>query len=240
MIGLRERNPWQGHSLLSVAPDRSHPVRLPRFAARREPADGARSPTRPTAVPGSTTPAPTGFSAATFPRAIRSSPPAAGRGGSRTGASTIICSVTAGSGGKPDGDASRMAPRLRPCYKPGRRRRPRPEGRGSRPSSGSGPRPFRHRLAARSARLARLRPAPARALCPRPGPYGDPFLLEWRRYFWLSLYFDLLGAWLIAGPFFLLWLIAVEAAARAALAIGSTKRQILLAAAESGPQRIRP
>lgn len=40
----------------------------------------------------------------------------------------------------------------------------------------------------------------------RPGPYGDPFLLEWRRYFWLSLYFELLGAWLIAFPFLLLWL----------------------------------
>ncbi|HET9640687.1 MAG TPA: LTA synthase family protein [Allosphingosinicella sp.] len=40
----------------------------------------------------------------------------------------------------------------------------------------------------------------------RPGPYGDPFLLEWRRYFWLSLYFEWLGTWLIAGPFLLLWL----------------------------------
>jgi hypothetical protein len=41
----------------------------------------------------------------------------------------------------------------------------------------------------------------------RPGPYGDPFLLEWRRYFWLSLYFELLGTWLIAGPFLLVWLV---------------------------------
>jgi hypothetical protein len=40
----------------------------------------------------------------------------------------------------------------------------------------------------------------------RPGPYGDPFLLEWRRYFGLSLYLELLGAWLIAAPFLLLWL----------------------------------
>ena len=40
----------------------------------------------------------------------------------------------------------------------------------------------------------------------RPGPYGDPFLLEWRRYLGLSLYFDLLGTWLIASPFLLLWL----------------------------------
>jgi hypothetical protein len=40
----------------------------------------------------------------------------------------------------------------------------------------------------------------------RPGPYGDPFLLEWRRYFGLSVYFELLGTWLIAFPFLLLWL----------------------------------
>jgi hypothetical protein len=40
----------------------------------------------------------------------------------------------------------------------------------------------------------------------RPGPYGDPFLLEWPRYFWLSLYFEWLGTWLIAGPVLLLWL----------------------------------
>lgn len=40
----------------------------------------------------------------------------------------------------------------------------------------------------------------------RPGPYGDPFLVEWQRYFWLSLYLALLGIWLIACPFLLLWL----------------------------------
>lgn len=40
----------------------------------------------------------------------------------------------------------------------------------------------------------------------RLGPHGDPFLLEWRRYFLLSLYFELLGTWLIACPFLLLWL----------------------------------
>ncbi len=40
----------------------------------------------------------------------------------------------------------------------------------------------------------------------RPGPHGDPFLLEWRRYFGLSVYFELLGIWLIAFPFLLLWL----------------------------------
>lgn len=45
------------------------------------------------------------------------------------------------------------------------------------------------------------------ALYVRPGPYGDPFLLEWRRYFGLSIYFDLLGTWLIASPFLLLWLV---------------------------------
>lgn len=45
------------------------------------------------------------------------------------------------------------------------------------------------------------------ALYLRPGPYGGPFVLEWQRYFGLSLYFDLLGVWLIAFPFFLVWLI---------------------------------
>ena len=45
------------------------------------------------------------------------------------------------------------------------------------------------------------------ALYLRPGPYGGPFLLEWQRYFGLSLYFDLLGVWLIAFPFLLLWLV---------------------------------
>lgn len=45
------------------------------------------------------------------------------------------------------------------------------------------------------------------ALYLRPGPYGGPFLVEWQRYFGLSLYFDLLGTWLIACPFLLLWLI---------------------------------
>jgi sulfatase-like protein len=41
----------------------------------------------------------------------------------------------------------------------------------------------------------------------RPSPYGGPFLLEWRRYFALALYYDMLGVWLLAFPFLLLWLI---------------------------------
>ena len=41
----------------------------------------------------------------------------------------------------------------------------------------------------------------------RPSPYGGPFLLEWRRYFALALYYDMMGVWLIALPFFLFWLI---------------------------------
>jgi hypothetical protein len=45
------------------------------------------------------------------------------------------------------------------------------------------------------------------ALYARPGPYGGPFLVEWQRYIGLSLYFDLLGTWLIALPFMLVWLI---------------------------------
>src|SRR5215210_5938799 len=41
----------------------------------------------------------------------------------------------------------------------------------------------------------------------RPSPYGGPFLLEWRKYFALALYYDLLGVWLIAIPFLLGWLL---------------------------------
>ena len=35
----------------------------------------------------------------------------------------------------------------------------------------------------------------------------DPFLVEWQRYFWLALYYDLGGVWLISFPFLLAWLI---------------------------------
>lgn len=45
------------------------------------------------------------------------------------------------------------------------------------------------------------------ALYLRPAPHGGPFLAEWERYFWLALYYDLLGVWLIAFPFLLLWLL---------------------------------
>lgn len=45
------------------------------------------------------------------------------------------------------------------------------------------------------------------ALYLRTAPHGGPFLAEWGRYFWLALYYDLLGTWLIAAPFMLLWLI---------------------------------
>lgn len=41
----------------------------------------------------------------------------------------------------------------------------------------------------------------------RPSPYGGPFLLEWRRYFALALYYDMLGVWLLASPFLGYWLI---------------------------------
>lgn len=41
----------------------------------------------------------------------------------------------------------------------------------------------------------------------RPGPYGGPFLVEWRRYFGLAIYYDLLGVWLLSLPFLLMWLI---------------------------------
>jgi hypothetical protein len=41
----------------------------------------------------------------------------------------------------------------------------------------------------------------------RPGPYGGPFLLEWRRYALLAGYYDLLGVWLLSAPFLLAWLL---------------------------------
>lgn len=49
----------------------------------------------------------------------------------------------------------------------------------------------------------------------RPGPYGGPFLVEWRRYFGLAVYYDLLGVWLISLPFFLLWLVVYRRPLRA-------------------------
>lgn len=41
----------------------------------------------------------------------------------------------------------------------------------------------------------------------RASPGGGPFLLEWPRYFPLALYYEMLGTWLLASPFFLIWLI---------------------------------
>ena len=40
----------------------------------------------------------------------------------------------------------------------------------------------------------------------RSSPYGGPFLLEWRKYFLYALYYELMGVWLVALPFLLLWL----------------------------------
>jgi len=40
----------------------------------------------------------------------------------------------------------------------------------------------------------------------RPGAYGGPFLVEWQRYFWLALYYEMLGVWLLSLPFFAFWL----------------------------------
>jgi phosphoglycerol transferase MdoB-like AlkP superfamily enzyme len=40
----------------------------------------------------------------------------------------------------------------------------------------------------------------------RPGAYGGPFLVEWQRYFWLALYYEMLGVWLLSAPFFVYWL----------------------------------
>jgi len=44
------------------------------------------------------------------------------------------------------------------------------------------------------------------AMYARPAPQGGPFLAEWSRYFWLALYYEVLGIWLICLPFFLTWL----------------------------------
>lgn len=44
------------------------------------------------------------------------------------------------------------------------------------------------------------------ALYLRASPYGGPFLLEWRKYFLYAFYYELMGVWLVAAPFLLLWL----------------------------------
>ena len=41
----------------------------------------------------------------------------------------------------------------------------------------------------------------------RPGAYGGPFLVEWQRYFWLALYYEMLGVWLLSAPFLAFWLV---------------------------------
>ena len=41
----------------------------------------------------------------------------------------------------------------------------------------------------------------------RPSPYSGPFLVEWQRYFWLALYYEMLGVWLLSAPFFAFWLL---------------------------------
>ena len=41
----------------------------------------------------------------------------------------------------------------------------------------------------------------------RPGAYGGPFLTEWQRYFWLALYYEMLGVWLLSLPFLAFWLL---------------------------------
>ena len=40
----------------------------------------------------------------------------------------------------------------------------------------------------------------------RPGAYGGPFVVEWQRYFWLALYYEMLGVWVLSLPFFAWWL----------------------------------
>jgi hypothetical protein len=45
----------------------------------------------------------------------------------------------------------------------------------------------------------------------RPSPYGGPFLLEWRRYLGWAIYYELIGVWMIALPFFCFWLLRYRA-----------------------------
>jgi phosphoglycerol transferase MdoB-like AlkP superfamily enzyme len=40
----------------------------------------------------------------------------------------------------------------------------------------------------------------------RAAPHGGPFAAEWPRYVWLAIYYDLMGVWLVALPFLLLWI----------------------------------
>jgi phosphoglycerol transferase MdoB-like AlkP superfamily enzyme len=47
----------------------------------------------------------------------------------------------------------------------------------------------------------------------RPGAYGGPFVVEWQRYFWLALYYEMLGVWLLSLPFFAWWLATYRRAA---------------------------
>lgn len=46
----------------------------------------------------------------------------------------------------------------------------------------------------------------------RAAPHGGPVLLEWQRYFGLAVYYEMLGIWLVAAPFFLIWLAAYRRA----------------------------
>jgi hypothetical protein len=68
------------------------------------------------------------------------------------------------------------------------------------------------------------------ALYARPSPYGGPFLVEWGRYLPLALYYALLGIWLAALPFFLLWLMLFRRPVARALARGVHLLQALLLA----------
>jgi hypothetical protein len=61
----------------------------------------------------------------------------------------------------------------------------------------------------------------------RPAPQGGPYLAEWPRYFWLALYYEMLGVWLVASPFFLLWLLRYRREAGA-------RRWSAVAAAQAG------
>jgi len=78
----------------------------------------------------------------------------------------------------------------------------------------------------------------------RPAPQGGPFLAEWQRYFWLALYYEMLGIWLVSFPFLLTWLVLYRKplrsrwwAALAALHAGLLALYLLLSAMDHETMR---
>lgn len=62
----------------------------------------------------------------------------------------------------------------------------------------------------------------------RPAPHGGAFLVEWERYFWLALYYEMLGIWLICLPFFIAFLLLYRRDLHAGLWRGVLALQAIL------------